>query len=405
MKSNEWIRNAASCLVVGGLLAAAATAHAGLMDQDALTGDWGGKRSSMADKGINFEAVYTGEYFLNNGGAARGDGYLDNKDVTLELDGETLMGINGATLFFYVLGNEGGDPSRYVGDAQATSNIETDSITWKLYEAWWEQRFGGSYSAKFGLIDLNSEFDVTETAGLFLNSSHGIGPDFSQSGNGPSIFPTTSLALRLSAGIGDSGYAQLGIFDGVSGDVNNGEGTQVELHPGKEGWLVAAEAGLAQGLDEDDDRPFQKLALGYWMYTEDVAAADTVTGVPETGSGFYVIADRAFSDRLSAFVRFGMANDSAYGIGSYLGTGVVLTGLMNDEDQLGLGIAHAMIGDALATADPTLEAAETNIELSYQTALTPWLTVKPDIQYVIAPSADPALDNAVITSVRFEAAF
>ena len=29
------------------------------------------------------------------------------------------------------------------------------------------------------LYNLNSEFDVIETAGLFINSSHGIGPDYS----------------------------------------------------------------------------------------------------------------------------------------------------------------------------------------------------------------------------------
>ena len=71
----------------------------------------------------------------------------------------------------------------------------------KLYEAWFEQTlFDDRLSFKAGLYDLNTEFDVVETAGLFINSSHGIGPDFSQSGvNGPSIFPTTSLGIRVKA--------------------------------------------------------------------------------------------------------------------------------------------------------------------------------------------------------------
>src|SRR3546814_3364842 len=35
-------------------------------------------------------------------------------------------------------------------------------------------------------------------AGLFIGSPHGIGTDFAQSGqNGPSIFPSTSLAARV----------------------------------------------------------------------------------------------------------------------------------------------------------------------------------------------------------------
>ncbi|MDH4229870.1 MAG: carbohydrate porin [Nitrospirota bacterium] len=381
----------------------------GLMDRDTLTGDWGGARSSMTDKGITFEAVYTGEYFVEtSGGVAHGDGYLDNRDISLELDAETLWGWHGATWFFYALGNDGNSPSRFVGDAQATSNIETGVYTWKLYEAWLEQKFGEGTSAKLGLIDLNSEFDVTETAGLFLSSSHGIGPDFSQSGlGGPSIFPTTSLALRLETHFGENAYLRAGMFDGVSGDLNNPKGTQVELHPGKEGWLVTVEAGLQQGLDEDDTRPFHKYALGYWTYTEDVPATDTVTGNPETGSGFYAIADRALGDNLSAFLRLGMASDKAYGIGSYVGTGAVLTGVFGEDDQLGLGIAHAIIGDTLAQSVPApgLENAETSIELTYCTQIAPWLTVQPDVQHVFAPAADPTLDDATIVSLRFEAAF
>ena len=46
--------------------------------------------------------------------------------------------------------------------------------------------FGNRFSALFGRYDLNSEFYRLQSAGLFLNSSFGIGPEFSLSGqNGP----------------------------------------------------------------------------------------------------------------------------------------------------------------------------------------------------------------------------
>jgi carbohydrate-selective porin OprB len=49
------------------------------------------------------------------------------------------------------------------------------------------------FSVLAGLYELNSEFYRLQSAGLFLNSSFGIGPEFSQSGlEGPSIFPSTS---------------------------------------------------------------------------------------------------------------------------------------------------------------------------------------------------------------------
>ena len=69
-------------------------------------------------------------------------------------------------------------------------------------------------SIKFGLYDLNSEFDAIEAAALFINPSHGIGPDFSQSGrNGPSIFPLTSLALRADYKLDDHWLVRAVILD------------------------------------------------------------------------------------------------------------------------------------------------------------------------------------------------
>ena len=100
--------------------------------------------------------------------------------------------------FAYGLANHGGSISELTGDIQSVSNIEAEN-SWRLYEVWANvpiKTLNGSLLV--GLYDLNSEFDVINTGGLFLNSSHGIGPDFSSSGvTGPSIFPYTSLAVRF----------------------------------------------------------------------------------------------------------------------------------------------------------------------------------------------------------------
>ena len=69
-----------------------------------------------------------------------------------------------------------------------------------------------------GLYDLNTEFDALESAGLFLNSSQGIGPEFAQSGlNGPSIFPTTTLGLRAKWAPGSRFYLESVVLNGLAG--------------------------------------------------------------------------------------------------------------------------------------------------------------------------------------------
>ena len=127
-------------------------------------------------------AVYTGELAEARGGIRNGNAYLDNVDLTLEADLDALLGIQGGTLMIYVLGNSGGSASKYAGDMQGVSNIDSPK-TWELYEFWYQQNWAADrYLLKAGLYDFNSEFDSISTAGLFINSSHGIGPDIAQTG-------------------------------------------------------------------------------------------------------------------------------------------------------------------------------------------------------------------------------
>ena len=94
--------------------------------------------------------------------------------------------------------------ARYVGELQARSNIEGVS-TRRLYEIWADYSCSAkiSNSVRFGLYDFNTEFNALDAAALFINSSHGIGPDVSQTGlHGPSIFPVTGLALRVKGSTG-----------------------------------------------------------------------------------------------------------------------------------------------------------------------------------------------------------
>ena len=103
-----------------------------LSGQGHLTGDWGGARTTLSDAGVEFEFVYTAEYltvFEHN--LEDGSVYLDNIDITATLNFDKLIDWNGATLFGYVLGNNGGIPNERVGTIgrsgaiQGISNIAT----------------------------------------------------------------------------------------------------------------------------------------------------------------------------------------------------------------------------------------------------------------------------------------
>jgi len=359
--------------------------------------------------------VYTGEVFsVVSGGIDRKTEYLDNIDLTLTIDAEELWGWEGVTFFVYGLGNHGGDPSRtHIGDTQGISNIETVD-TWKLYEAWVEQNlFDDRLSLLVGLHDMNSEFDVIETAGLFLNSSHGIAAEFSQTGlNGPSIFPTTSLAARLRFQPTDEIYFQGAVYDAGAGDPDEPKGTQILLGKG-EGVLLVSEAGYTSGID--DDTVYRKFAVGAWYYTaefDDVFDVDAA-GAPEKennyglyGIGEYQIYQESqdANQGLAVFIRVGIANEDVNQVEYYTGGGLVYTGLLpeRDEDQLGVAVAIAHNGNGFEKASTDVGNREIVIEGTYRFQINPWFAIQPDIQYIVNPGTSSTIDDALVIGTRFE---
>jgi len=220
-------------------------------------------------------------------------GYLDNIDLILSADLGSSINWSHTNLTVHFLGNGGGSPCELVGASQGISNIET-TPTWKLYQLLLEKKFfDEKFSVAIGLYDLNSEFDTRETSGIFINPSHGIGDEFAKSGlNGPSIFPTTSLAVRLKFQAVNGNYFQSVILDGVPGNLDNPYGTHINLNK-NDGFLVATEYGIVE-LDEEVQK--SKIAIGSWIYTSqsevnDIYSFGTQTRL-ENNYGFYVTAER-----------------------------------------------------------------------------------------------------------------
>jgi carbohydrate-selective porin OprB len=194
----------------------------GLLSWSALTGDWGGARSSLNEAGVSLKVLYRTDQMSNlNGGSELRSGSINHLDLMLSVDAGTAFGIDGMLLSAHVIANNGGSISKWVGDAQMVSNLEASKLT-KLYQLWISQSFAGDHlSVLLGLYDLNSEFYATPGAGLFLNGSHGVGKELSQTGqNGPSIFPNTALAMRV-LGTLNGAYVQAAVLDGCPGTREN----------------------------------------------------------------------------------------------------------------------------------------------------------------------------------------
>jgi porin len=385
--------------------------HAAYKDST-LTGNWGGLRTSLANKGIDTEIVYKFDVISNtSGGAKRGTENLDNLDVKMAIDGEKLIGSPGTSALIYFLNNNGSRPgARLVDDAEGVDNIEVRNPGAKLYEAWIQQDFmKGRFSVLAGLYDLNSEFYVTDSSGLFLRPTFGIGTDMGQSGkNGPSIFPVTSAGVRFKSQPTHAFSMQAAVLDGVPGDPNKPRGTTIRFDR-HDGALIVGEADYLTGGEAANG----KIGLGAWMYTEkfDDFVDQDASGNPvkRMSEGMYILGERRLyrepgdEDRgLTAFLRFGRANGDVNRFDYAWSAGVVYDGLFRGrpKGQLGLSLEGAHNSSKYQQTGGPTKASQMAFELTYHDNVTPWLTVQPDAQYILNPGTDVLLKNAFITGIR-----
>lgn len=326
-----------------------------------------------------------------DGGASRGSALLGRGDLTLDIAGAA-AGIHGLTLHFDLMVTHRSDFSgERVGDAQTVSNVQADSPP-RLFEAFAEWEIAPGLAAKAGLIDLNSEFDVQDAGGLFLNSSHGIGPDFAQSGrNGPSIFPVTSSAIILRRTRGDT-VLRAGLFDAISGGRDDPRHTVLRW-PGQTGALLVAEGRTRIGKTT--------VALGGWHYTTRFDSIDPSRPAGRS-EGVYALVEGPLAQGVTGWVRAGLASGRTNPISSYVGGGLVTEW---GAWQTGLALAHARLGRDARSQVPGAHRAETAIELTAARQVLPFLSVQPDAQYVIHPSWNPALPDALVLGLRLSFAW
>ncbi len=352
---------------------------------------------------VLFEVTYTGEVLSNvDGGVGKATRYLDNLDIVMEADLDALVGWQGAELHVYGLYNNGKSISDHVSDSFAVSNIETGTQALRLYEAWIEQKFASGLSLKLGLYDLNSEFDALESSGLFVGSAHGIGADISQSGlNGPSIFPSTSLALRFEKSFESGAKIRAAILDGVPGDPDHPKRTAISLGSG-DGALAIAEVEVPLAGGEG------RLLAGHWRYTGRFDDFDG--GQRRDNAGLYLRGETLLMQkndrRLDGFVRLGIANGKLNMYDAFTSAGVKLTGLFaaDRSDEAGFAVASAWTSDDYRRTTGSGKS-ETVFELTYKRAVLPFLTLQPSMQYVRSPSADPAIEDALVMGLRAEISF
>lgn len=361
-------------------------------------------------------AAYTADALANvRGGLREGSTWIDILELAGAFDAGQALGIGDLTLFAsLVRTNPPIFSERYVGDAMIVSNIDSEQAL-RIFEAWvdWGFKADGPGSVRIGLYDVNSEFDTTESRGLFINSAYGIGQELAQTGrNGPSVYPVTALAARVAWAPAEPWLLEFAVVDGVPGDPGDTHRSRWHLSR-SEGALLIGEVSASTG-------PVAQVSLGHWRYTATFEGLrpldpDGRGRLERDNNGTYVTAEFAprsapndTGPRWSGFMRAGVANDRINLFERHVAAGVVVTGSWPRPRgcQLGLAASEARVGaDARATRRRDGEPAERyerNVELTWRVPLGAHAVLQPDLQYVVNPGADRHIPDAWIVGLRLE---
>lgn len=351
---------------------------------------------------LSLEIVYTGDVMgVVDGGVKRGARYLDNLNVTADADLQQLVGWRGATVHVDILNNMGGRPNDLVGSVQGVDNIEVGQRRIKVYEAWIEQQLGAGTSLKLGLYDLNSEFYANDASGMLLAPPFGIGSELASTGtNGPAIFPSTALAARLKAGMGNA-YAQFAVINAKAGTLGDDDGVDVS---GCEGVLLIGELGWTR------DR--SKIAAGAWQYTKRqpvvVPPGLTETGARATARGVYLVMEYGLIGanddprQVTGFARVGLSDGLTTPFKAGWQAGLLVDHVIASRpaSAFSLGVGSSLLSNHYRSGDLALLGAETVIEATYGDELIKGVALQPDVQYIIHTGTDRSLKNAWVLGLR-----
>lgn len=382
-----------------------------LGEREYATGDWGGLRTRLAERGIIFNFTYAADGFgVVSGGIKRGVLYNGLLDLGTDIDLEKLVGWKGGHFHvnaFHPHGENGS--ANFVGDIGTFSNIEAYDA-WRLYELWLEQNFfDDRFSLRVGQITFDSEFAVLDAyGGLFIQSGFGAPESFSANLPLP-VYPNAAPGIRLRIELIKGFAIQAAVFDGnvapgltpdhspdaaISTEVNR-HGTHWALRP-DEGALYAGEISYRfnQPPEEElsatrttaDERPLGAPAAavmptrglagsyeaGFLFHTDEFAdiydvtlsdlASSLASGTARNRSANYAIyvniEQEAWREPGSETQGLGVFGHAAWMpsnrnyIEFSIEGGLYYRGAIpgRDEDALGLGIAYVRVSDRVAAA-------------------------------------------------------
>lgn len=424
-----------------GISAQAADAFA--VDSPWMTGDWGGLRTELLNKGVDIQMGYTGESASNVRGGYSNHHvtrYADQFNLGANIDLQKLLGWNDAAFSLSITNRNGSNINEKIDDPRATGLGSTQEIQGRgsvsrLSELWLSKGwFDDTLNIKAGRFAVSDDFAVEDCSfqGLaFCGSQPGNYVDTIYNG------PISQWAARVRYRVTSDVYAQIGAFNINPSDLENdngfklnGAGTTGTFVPVELVWAptvnklpgeyrVGYYHSSANGTDVYRDANGQPAALTGNPYRSDssrhgfwVVGKQQLTSVNgDTSRGLTMTASATFQDRATtpvdsyqkvSFVYKGLfdarpTDTLGFGVARIHASSLFLRNAKTANEQSGLSY-----DDAGYVPEQHTEYAS---ELNYGIQATKWLNIMPNIQYIKHPDGVRQVDNALVLGLQVQSQF
>ena len=388
------------------------------------------------EKGIKFTLSYVSDLLGNiSGGIRRGLTYEGRLNGAVDLDLAKIAGVQGLSLHANVFQIHGRGLSRNdIGNLMPVSSLEALPTT-RLYEAWFEQKFGGDkYSVRAGQLAADTEFITSRYTDPFINASYGwpaiVAVNLPSGAPSP---PLASVGARFKAVVSDNITLLTAVFNGDPAgpgpdDPQSRDRYGVNFRVNdpplflNEFQYSYNQAKNAQGLPGT-------IKLGGWYHagqfndqrfasngiSQAAAAASATPAQLRSDYGVYGVFEQMLmrfsgdddARGIGVFVRASTTPSDRNLVDFYADGGISIIGAMAERphDKIGLGFAYSRISSRARDLDRDYEAlGQTNrpvrdyealLSLSYLAEIKTGWTMLPTLQYVIHPGGGYVLDNSV----------
>ena len=386
-------------------------------DQQYMLGDWGGERTRLEKEGVTFDFNDIGDFLTDvTGSQTHHATYFGRFRATADIDFNKLSGFDGEFFFsgIYQYGrNLSGD---YLHVNTLTSSIAGEESE-RIDQLWYQQGFfDNMFKIKLGQVAAVNEFGATDFFDILFNDELGYSPNaifntrqpFSPAGK-PGIIFWGDLS-DITPGL----YAKAGAFTAYGNpyrpdsngvyyydDFNHGIAESFEI--GYKEQKTSYDGVYKIGLNANEAAEYTNPATGQ-LYHGDY----NIYGIVEKTVYHPVGTDGKLDTKKGLDLLFqvvgepGDRNPLQYEFTA----GGRYTGLIPSRptDKIGFGLIYSDNADSYSDANENAGGpglgGETTLEADYQFNPAPWLSIQPDVQYIIDPGGNSDRSDILVLGLR-----